>query len=547
MKSMRIKYWPHLLLVCTSLLYGLSVVSNFKLAGLLAVAALYKLDLQFTRYQLRRYYMLSSLGMLTIFLSCTWWFLKITATGWNTYIWILPPAVWLGVVLTVCVGLSSLFATLPRLIFFYYVKRQGSEFGRVFVWAMAMVLGELSLSLAMSFITRGSGVPLLPSWNFSAAALLAPTQGLVGSVLPYLGFWGTSYLVFLIGALSVEVYRKRSIKKVLVSTLALVLGFLLIAGCAKLFDSSALKKTNGEEGTVDVVAISAKDGTNQYFDSILKHPFSDTAQTMVVLPEYSSLLRPFPGGGLNNPSNNDYRKDYTTALKKREVYTLGTEDAFYNGKRYVESYVVNSELEKTKVEQKTLLVPGGEYMIPWTGKLIKTLDSRSIDTFYKERGRFVDTSLSKLDGDAEDTSLGSKIGVGACSMVLIPFSYRDQVAEGAEILASNVSFAQFQNAPEYARYSLRFSAFIARSLDRPFISSSSFGPAYIMDSHGSILKETHSGTISGQARLSKTKTPYGVLGDAGILLILAVISATIAIGTVVVSKRTTIKPRKSTK
>lgn len=484
--------------------------------------------------------------MLTVFLSCTWWFLKITATGWNTYIWILPPAVWLGVVLTVCVGLSALFAALPRLIFFYYVKRQGSEFGRVFVWAMAMVLGELSLSLAMSFITIGSGVPLFPSWNFSAAALLAPTQGLAGSVLPYLGFWGTSYLVFLIGALSVEVYRKRSIKKVLASASALVFGFLLIVGCAKLFDSSALKKTNGKERTVDVVAISAKDGTNQYFDSILKHPFSDTAQTMVVLPEYSSLLRPFPGGGLNNPSNKDYRKEYTTVLSKREVYTLGTEDAFYSGKRYVESYVLNSELEKIKVEQKTLLVPGGEYMIPWTGKLIETLDSRSIDTFYKERGRFVDTSLSKLDGDT-DTGLGSKIGVGACSMVLIPFSYRDQVAEGAEILASNVSFAQFQNAPEYARYSLRFSAFIARSLDRPFISSSSFGPAYIMDSRGSILKETHAGIISGPVKLSKTKTPYSVLGDTGILLILAAVSATIAIGTVVVSRRTTIKPKESTK
>ena len=476
---------------------------------------LYYNEKQLIKYSWKLYISGVFLSTQLIFLSTVWWFNSITAGGWSESIWILSPQQWLMCSLVFASLLVSLVAIAPRLILKKYYEKHMHLEGFALSWSMALVITELLMSLAMSQITRGNGVPLIPSWNFWSSALLIPDTKVGSFIKSTFGFWGSSFILYIFVATFLDTLsriRLNHTKKRLIQSLLplfiLVFGVVLFISLSTIiFDRNKLAKDN-----IEVAAVSSRASSNSYLEAISKETTNDKT-TIVVLPEYSSLLNPFPAGILS--FNN---KDYLDIIKRNtspNTLIIGTEDEYRDGKRFVVSYILNNQMSVIRTRQKQFLVPGGEYITPWIDDLVSILDSKSINKFTKERGRHVLNQNVEIN---KDTKLSRQIGLGACSTILTPFAYQHEVARGARILTTSVSYEQFKRTPQYEKYAQRFAVFNAQALKTPLVLSAFDGKALVIDSNGSIMQTKKDGILRTTVNLRTSTSLYARLGDRTIVL-----------------------------
>lgn len=506
-----------------NVLLGISILKNIWALGIVCLILICLIERQLLNKSLRSYFIVIYLGYLTIPLVTMLWFIKITASGWSSRIWNISPHIWLFVALFVCIAISTIMAILPRL-FLYRISLSKKLQSLLYIisWPLCMLLFEIIFSYSFSLLTRGNGVPLAPSWNFISASLLIPATSYFGNVLSVMGFWGSSYYIFLCTVIVSSVIRYFYFSKnkktkhlyVLLLTLLILLSFPFINNVVGL---------QTEYMNTRIIATRASKTDNRYLENVVNSVHkSNSENNIVVLPEYSDLLRPFPSGVIDT-NNKDYRDQIKDAAKNKNLAIVGTEDRYSSGQRYVETYVLDSNLDRSASRQKEFLVPGGEYIVPWIGWIMERLDSRSLSSFYKERGK----SVLPIQPVQSNSETSSKIVMSPCSTILTPYALRTQVKNGGRMIAYNVSFAQFPNAPEYEMYSKRFAAFAAKSLGVPIVTSSVEGDTYVMNKDGRYLEQSNYDFIDKEINLASRHTIYAEIGDGGIIIMIIMLSISI--------------------
>ena len=506
---------PWVNVIVAGLLIGIAIKNNYIFLGIFSIAMLYYNEKLLISYSWKLYVSGVFLSTQLVFLSTVWWFNSITAGGWSESVWILSPQQWLMCSLVFASFLVSFVAITPRLVLKRYHDRSMNLEGFALSWSMALVIAEILMSLAMSQITRGNGVPLIPSWNFWSSALLIPDIKVGSFIKSTFGFWGSSFILNIFVATCVDtlgrirlIHAKKRLIQSLLPLLTLVFGVVLFISLSTIiFDRN--KITQDE---IEVVTVSSRASSNSYLEAISKETNNDKT-TIVVLPEYSSLLNPFPAGILS--FNN---KDYLDNIKQNtspNTLIIGTEDEYRDGKRFVVSYILNNQMSVIRTRQKQFLVPGGEYITPWIDDLVSILDSKSINKFTKERGRHVLNQNVEIN---KDTKLSRQIGLGACSTILTPFAYQHEVARGARILTTSVSYEQFKRTPQYEKYAQRFAVFNAQALKTPLVLSAFDGKALVIDSNGSIMQTKKDGILRTTVNLRTSTSLYARLGDRTIVL-----------------------------
>jgi len=501
--------------IVAGLLIGIAIKNNYIFLGIFSIATLYYNEKRLIKYSWKLYVSGVFLSTQLVFLSTVWWFNSITAGGWSESVWILSPQQWLMCSLVFASFLVSFVAIAPRLILKKYYEKHMHLEGFALSWSMALVITEILMSLAMSQITRGNGVPLIPSWNFWSSALLIPDIKVGSFIKSTFGFWGSSFILYIFVATCLDtlgrirlIHTKKRLIQSLLPLLILVFGVgLLILLSTVIFDRNKLAQDD-----IEVVAVSSRASSNAYLEAISKET-TNNKDTIVVLPEYSSLLNPFPAGILS--INN---KDYLDTIRQNtsaNTLIIGTEDEYRDGKRFVVSYILNNELSVIRTRQKQFLVPGGEYITPWIDDLVSIFDSKSLDKFTEERGRHVLNNSVEIN---KDTELTRQIGLGACSSILTPFAYQHEVARGARILTTSVSYEQFKRTPQYEKYAERFAVFNAQALKTPLVLSAFDGKALVIDSNGSIIQTKKDGIIRTTVNLRTSTSLYARLGDRTIFL-----------------------------
>jgi apolipoprotein N-acyltransferase len=513
---------PWLNVIIASTILGLAIKNNFIVIGLFCIVVLYINERKLVTSSWIMYLSASFVATQLLFLTTTWWFTEINAEGWSQSIGAFTPQQMLGGLLVLASFLASLVALIPRIFLKKYTSEKTDWYTFAVAWSLAMLAIELILSLVMSQITRGNGVPFAPSWNFWSIALLLPDNSAAILIKSTFGFWGSSFFAVLLIAFGVNsVQRLSTLRKPTKHVVTAFVPFLLLitlVSFVMLCSKAILNSYKIPEKTVQAVAVSADAASNVYLADIAKE-FRNNNKTIIVLPEYSSLLNPYPAGILS--VNN---KDYTQLIRKSvspDTTIVGTEDVYLDGKRYVASYALDSELRITKSRQKQFLVPGGEYVTPWVGTLLSSLDKTSVQQFSKDRGRYV------LDKKVEIQNTKIQIGLGACSTVLTPYAYRLEVSQGARILTSSISYEQFKKTPQYESYAQRFAIFNAQSLKTPFIISAFNGEALVIDSRGMITNKTRDGAIRSTVNLRTEMTLYGKLGDKLVVTLIFLITGSI--------------------
>lgn len=507
-----------------SYVLGSAILYGYLAAGIISIGVLYLIERKCILLSYKKYLLITFFGSMILFLRCTFWFTNISASGWGSKIWIFSPSQWLTGVLIVCAVFVCFLSLLPRILLWFIVKKS-VDIKVLFplVWSTCLILVEICISISMAIYTKGNGTPILPHWNFSSIALIIPSKSSLGNIFELFGFWGSSFIIYLVVSTLIELTvliknKTNRSYKIYLPVLYISFGILLlsIANYAiKLHSKQNPYKTN-------VMAISSDQNNNSYLEDIVNVNKSSRKDFVIVLPEYSSLLGPFPNGILDL-QNKDFRMQISSSLNKNSLI-VGTEDHYVDGTRYVETYVANNKLEVVKSKQKEFLVPGGEYIIPMVNYAINKVDSRAVTSFATERGRHV---IKNPRAPQKSDSSAKNIGIGACSTIITPYAYRKQVKEGAQVLASNVSFSQFKNAPEYENYVKRFASINARSLSRPFIVSAYSGSALVIKSNGSVQNQINNGIIKTEVSSTASRTIYSILGD--IIIVIGICIMTIIV------------------
>lgn len=447
------------------------------------------------------------------------WFRQIDALGWQKIGGVQPQAWLMGAVFLASLVCSIVIIGIWKLTIHAYfsASRTKSPLYMIYVWSCLMAVTEITRVLIFSLLCHHSQAPIEPSLNlFSPGPLIDSTV-----LQPFsrtMGFWGSSFIIYALAGFIFEVSAVLVARKYLIRRIVFQLTvFIFVAGLVYASSATTID-SDKDTDTIHVVAVSQKPGETDYLKDLAQRlAITDSSKTIVVLPEYSNLLHPFRSASLATPVY-DSLTEYPELFKDKDIYFVGTEDELVHKGRYVETYVTDGSLAKVKRSVKTFLIPGGEYVVPWVGAVIKQVEPGAVINFSASQSRKVfeaDLSVQHNDTFAND------IGIGACSTILTPFHFRKQVSQGASVLAINVSFEQFTYAPEYERFAHRFARFTAYSTNRPIAFGARSGDASIYTSSGK-LEATSRGNLTAEAHVvaNHGKTIYVLLGDTLIISLL---------------------------
>jgi len=221
---------------------------------------------------------------------------------------------------------------------------------------------------------------------------------------------------------------------------------------------------------------------------------------IVVLPEY----------GLDNTSTENVRERiggsaYFVGSKQTSVEeglsnTLifgSTEDGF---------------LEQ---QQKTRLIPGGEYLSYTAEVLLRLFDE---DTYvdFQLRRQVVKGSGSLTPFKVDDKTV---LGSAVCSSIINPEDYRGLTNQGATLLTNSASLEIFRGSSLFAWQHRGLATFMAVANARPYVQASNNWPAFVLDHNGKKLAETNpSNTATVDIATNTRKTPYTMFGEWAIML-----------------------------
>lgn len=508
------------------LLFGIAVLNGWLLFAVMTLSLLFAWHRRTMRLRLRL--PMVFFGNIIFMMVVASWFRNIDAFGWQS-IGPFDPNLMLMLVLLVISAFCSIFIALLWLAAergFRWSSLRSSALSYIYVWAVVMMLAEIVRTASFSAFVSHSQAPVEPSLNlFSVGPLVHGT--ILAPLSRLFGFWGSSFLVF---AAAGSLYV--TLKTLYIKRTQAFLGrhapkaAAVLAGMALLYVLAGINV--GGKGqplqNLTAIAVSQQKEDTAYLQRLgeqLRGTPKDKP-TLVVLPEYSNLLHPYAG---TSPGSATYNAldELPAILDGRPVYFVGTEDELSPKGRYVETYVADAGLKKIKRSEKTFLIPGGEYIPPRIGNVLKRIDAYAVINFSESQSRKV---LGQPLPVEKTDPFEDYVATGPCSAILTPFHFRKQAAEGAVVLTSNVSYEQFAGAPEYQAYTDRFARFTAYSTAKPFIVGARAGAAVIYDEEGGVAASSEDSLTATHTfgALSQAKTLYVLLGDTLVVGVLVSIA-----------------------
>lgn len=351
------------------------------------------------------------------------------------------------------------------------------------------VIGEYFRSVFFSVFFMGDGGSIGAYWNFGTLGLLASETPLkyAGRVV---GLYGLSFLVVLI-AISVYKITKKQYRYTWLLSIPLVLSF---SGWYFYLES------NGKP--LDVAVISLGDDTDDGYQDALTSQLSNEGNIdTLVLPEYSNFFV------------NSEEKQTDHALPENVSLAIDSSSMRRGDEVKNEVNFHNTESELLQSQQKTFLIPGGEY-IPYLYHIILYYSGNKslVHEFHRENAVQQATKAER-----PFSYKGVSYGSLACSGAIAPQLYTRLVSQGAEVLTNSASIATLGVSDGYYRQARQMATFTAAANARPFLQSARGGPSYILNKDGQSQKGFAQAADVGYLRTTittnRSKTLYTLWGE----------------------------------
>ena len=508
--------------------FGYAITRSYFWLLLLTAGVYSVVFIEVAKQNIKQMYTIYFIYNLIAGLSLTLWFTKITATGWFDSIGAINIKAWLVIFLIIASLISAVILSFIGVIFSKLVHKNQLKLSHArtaLLFSAMMTATEIGRQILFSIIVQSNGTPIGPVWGIFSATTTLPASSFVSKIPAIYGYWGTSYFIYFCSAVIVSsvfilknLHRTKNIKLVtrMLGCIAVIATSIVLSNI--LFPSHITENNNI---SLNAVATSTSDNSDYVADlkSVLEKR-NKSKYTIVALPEYDPIIHP----DKNTPSLlvPDARTNDLFSIDQKNVYYVATQDDAWNYQKYAINYLGNKDSYIIK-KSKNFLVPGGEYVVGWINQILTPINPLATLEFKKMRGRHVIDS-KKINQDISHHPLKDIVSIGSCSSVLSPYIFRADVNNGAQLIALNLSFAQFANAPEYELFSKKFMLFMAHAYQRPIIAGVHDGQAlYVSPYSNKDLQQAS--IISDDVPYNKSQTIYTRLGDLYILLILASLTA----------------------
>lgn len=351
------------------------------------------------------------------------------------------------------------------------------------VWALA----EFVISWLVSAVWYGPGASadnVLPFSSLTPLLMWTPLKYLSRLI----GFWGLSALVVTI----VIVVLHRPLRRALP---------VLVCITAVLTFGSWLWYRQPAGPAVTVTAVSEFLGSPT--------PVDTAGSEIAVLPEYSldsytseNVHERFRGGNPLFVGSKQVASDQ--GLTNRLVF--GTPGGF------------------VQEQDKSRLIPGGEYLSYSAVVLLKTFDTNTYSDFLVRRAVVRGNEPLKPYRLRDGIVLGSAV----CSSIINPQDYRQLVSRGATLLTNSASLEIFKGSRLFGAEHRGLAGFMAVANARPFVQASNNWSAFILDHNGVLLDETApTANIRRSVRTNTRRTPYTMFGEWPVVAGVAMVAADI--------------------
>ncbi len=340
------------------------------------------------------------------------------------------------------------------------------------VWAAV----EFFIAWAVSAIwmgRSGNWDNMLPFYSLTPVIMLTPLKFLTR----FLGYFGTSAVV---GTGLVLIFHKQYRRYATIYWSGLLVLSLASWGM--------YKTPTGVDTNVTIV--SEKLGEQQQIE---------IAQTgFVLLPEY----------GLDNNDSENVHNRFTETDKT--VYFSGTKQVS-SSSRSLNVLVYGSNKAGFLDEQnKSRLIPAGEYMPFMLEELLRTTNSAVYNDFMIRRG------VVRGEHPVKPFKINDSLvfGNAACSSIINPEDYRKLTQKGSTVLTNSASLEIFRGSRLFGLYHDGFAKFMATANARPFLQSANNWKAFALDHNGNTLATVQpTGTKDVAIQTNSRKTPYTYLGE----------------------------------
>lgn len=351
------------------------------------------------------------------------------------------------------------------------------------------VIGEYFRSVFFSVFSLGDGGSVGAYWNFGTLGLLASETPLryAGRIV---GLYGLSFLVVLIVIVIYKIMKKQH-----------RYAWLLLIPLALSFSGWYFyQESNGR--SLDVAVVSLGDSTDDGYQDNLKDQISRNENIdALILPEYSNFLIDSAGE----------RTDHT--LPDNTSLVIDSSSMRRSGDIKNEINFHNTESELLKSQQKTFLIPGGEY-IPYLYHIILYYSGNKslVHEFHRENA-----VQQATEAERPFSYKGVSYGSLACSGAIAPQLYSELVYQGAEVLTNSASIATLGVSEGYYQQARQMATFTAAANARPFLQSARGGPSYILNKDGQsqkgFVQAADVGYLSTTITTNSNKTLYTLWGE----------------------------------
>jgi len=360
---------------------------------------------------------------------------------------------------TIFLSSITAFSTVALGYALYKIKPTYRIYSLVILWPLMEILRSELFSLA----NFGPGGSVLPSFNFGTIAIHASGTPLV-YISRFVGFYGLSGVVVLINLCIYKLVEYR-----LKSKLSIIFALILLQTIGLNYIAWQQGNNLPNQRRINVAAIKL---TNEgYVDYEGGLPNLKPSTDLVVLPEYAYY------------SAKDYIGNVTSKLSANGAAVMSLAEVVdgYNRNNLV---AYNSSGDQLTKQQKSFLIPGGEYMpvfmrtfLRLTGKneSLKLFD----DHYAVKKGVPPETVIKVNDS--------LRIGGLACSGVTRIDKYQSLTRNGANVLTNSAQLTLFPYNSFYFQSARNLARFQAVVNNRPFIQSARGGESFVLDNQGRVV------------------------------------------------------------
>lgn len=351
------------------------------------------------------------------------------------------------------------------------------------VWALT----EFAISWLVSAVWYGPGASadnVLPFSSLTPLLMWTPLKYLTR----LLGFYGLSALAVTLVVAAIHRPLRRTLPVMVGLTVALTSGAWLV-----------YRQPTGP--AVRVTALSEFLGSPS--------PIDADSSEIVVLPEYS----------LDSYSSENVHERFVGG----NPLFVGSKQAA-SGQGLTNRLVFGTPAGFVQEQDKSRLIPGGEYLSYSAVVLLKAFDNNTYTDFLVRRA--VDRGNEPLT--PYRLREGVVLGSAVCSSIINPEDYRQLVSRGATVLTNSASLEIFNGSRLFGAEHRGLAGFMAVANARPFVQASNNWPAFILDHNGSLLEEAApTASIRRTVQANTRRTPYNVLGEWPVVTGAAIVAADI--------------------